>query len=40
MADRIIVMREGRQVAEINQTDVTPEILVRAAAGISEVNAA
>lgn len=36
MSDRIIVMREGRQVDEFNQQQVTPEILVRAAAGISE----
>jgi rhamnose transport system ATP-binding protein len=36
MSDRIIVMREGRQVAEIDQKQVSPEKLVRAAAGIDE----
>jgi rhamnose transport system ATP-binding protein len=36
MSDRIIVMREGRQVAEIDQKHVSPEKLVRAAAGIDE----
>ena len=40
MSDRVIVMREGRQVAEIERELVTPEILVRAAAGIDEVEAA
>ena len=40
MSDRIIVMREGRRVAELNQTQVTPEVLVRAAAGIEEPSAA
>ena len=40
MSDRIIVMREGRQVAEVARDDVTPEILVRAAAGIVETSAA
>ena len=40
MSDRIIVMREGRQVAEIDRADVTPEALVRAAAGITESSAA
>ena len=40
MSDRIIVMREGRQVAEIDRADVTPEALVRAAAGIAETSAA
>ena len=39
MADRIIVMREGRRVAEYNQEEVTPELLVRAAAGIETVDA-
>ena len=34
MSDRIIIMREGRRVAEVDQQDVTPELLVRAAAGI------
>ena len=36
MADRVIVMREGRIVAEIGKDDMTPETLVRHAAGISE----
>ena len=36
MSDRIIVMREGRQIAEVEQEHVTPELLVRAAAGIDE----
>ena len=40
MSDRIIVLREGRQVAEYEQQHVSPEILVRAAAGINESNAA
>lgn len=40
MADRVIVMREGRQVAEIGRDSVTPEMLVRAAAGIDVDNAA
>ena len=40
MADRVIIMREGRQVAEIDHQLVTPESLVRAAAGIDEVSAA
>ncbi len=40
MSDRVIVMREGRQVAEINQQQMTPELLVRAAAGIAEKGAA
>ena len=34
MSDRIIVMREGRCVAEVTQENVSPEVLVRAAAGI------
>jgi rhamnose transport system ATP-binding protein len=36
MSDRIIVMREGRRVAEFEQDHVSPEMLVRAAAGIDE----
>ena len=40
MSDRIIVMREGRQVAEISRDEVTPEALVRAAAGIEEASVA
>ncbi|MFT6878520.1 MAG: rhamnose transport system ATP-binding protein [Granulosicoccus sp.] len=38
MSDRIIVMREGRQVAEIDQQQVSPEKLVRSAAGIDEAS--
>ncbi len=34
MSDRVIVMREGRRVAEITGSDLTPESLVRHAAGI------
>ncbi|GAA3855994.1 sugar ABC transporter ATP-binding protein [Celeribacter arenosi] len=39
MSDRVIVMREGRIAAELSGTDLTPETLVRHAAGISEVAA-
>lgn len=35
MADRVIVMREGRMVAELDGNEMTPETLVRHAAGIS-----
>ena len=34
MSDRVIVMREGRMVAELAGDDLTPETLVRHAAGI------
>ena len=34
MSDRVIVMREGRMVAELEGEDMTPETLVRYAAGI------
>ena len=34
MSDRVIVMREGRMVAEVSGDDLTPETLVRHAAGI------
>ncbi|MEM7257415.1 MAG: sugar ABC transporter ATP-binding protein [Pseudomonadota bacterium] len=34
MSDRVIVMRDGRICAEINQPDMTPAALVQAAAGI------
>jgi len=40
MSDRVIVMREGRQVAQLDSVDVSPEQLVRAAAGITESSAA
>ena len=36
MSDRVIVMREGRMVAELAGDDMTPETLVRHAAGIAE----
>ena len=36
MADRIVVMREGRLVVELEQGNATPEQLVRAAAGIEQ----
>lgn len=36
MSDRVIVMREGRMVAELAGDDLSPEILVRHAAGIGE----
>ena len=39
MSDRIIVMREGRRVAELAADDVSPEALVRAATGIEEASA-
>jgi hypothetical protein len=35
MSDRVIVMREGRIVAEVDAPEVTPEVLVRHAAGIT-----
>ncbi|WP_299673101.1 sugar ABC transporter ATP-binding protein [uncultured Roseobacter sp.] len=34
MSDRVIVMREGRMVAELTEGDLQPETLVRHAAGI------
>ena len=34
MSDRVIVMRQGRMVAELTGAEMTPEALVRAAAGI------
>jgi rhamnose transport system ATP-binding protein len=36
MSDRILVMREGRLVAELDRAEATPERVVAAAAGISE----
>jgi rhamnose transport system ATP-binding protein len=36
MSDRVIIMREGRIVAEVAGDQMTPETLVRAAAGIQE----
>ncbi|MGH1414558.1 MAG: sugar ABC transporter ATP-binding protein [Pelagimonas sp.] len=35
MSDRVIVMRDGRIAAELNSDEVTPETLVRHAAGIT-----
>lgn len=34
MSDRVIVMREGRMADELEGDDLTPETLVRHAAGI------
>ena len=39
MSDRVIVMREGRMAAEVEGDDLTPETLVRHAAGIGRVAA-
>jgi rhamnose transport system ATP-binding protein len=36
MADRVIVMREGRIVGRFERSELSAEKLVRAAAGISE----
>jgi rhamnose transport system ATP-binding protein len=36
MSDRVIVMREGRIIDEVSGARMTPETLVRAAAGLSE----
>ena len=36
MSDRVIVMREGRIVAEVAGDEMTPERLVRAAAGLAD----
>ena len=36
MSDRVIVMRDGRMVAELTGNDLSPETLVRYAAGINE----
>ena len=36
MSDRVIVMREGRIAAELDQDALTPETLVRHAAGLAE----
>ena len=37
MSDRVVVMREGRIVGTFEREGLTPEKLVRAAAGIREV---
>jgi rhamnose transport system ATP-binding protein len=39
MSDRILVMREGRLVAEIDRKDATEERVIAAAAGVSEAAA-
>jgi len=36
MSDRVIVMREGRIVAELAQDEISPETLVSHAAGYGE----
>jgi rhamnose transport system ATP-binding protein len=33
MSDRVLVMREGRQIAVFDQSDATPEIVMTAAMG-------
>jgi len=37
MSDRILVMREGRQVAELARAEATEEKLLQHAAGVREV---
>lgn len=37
MADRVLVMREGRLVAEMERREATQERVIRAAAGVAEV---
>ena len=39
MSDRVLVMREGRLVAELSRAEATPERVIAAAAGMSEVAA-
>ncbi len=39
MSDRVVVMREGRIAAELPRAEVTPETLVRHAAGLGEAAA-
>jgi rhamnose transport system ATP-binding protein len=36
MSDRVLVMREGRLVAELARADATPERVIAAAAGLKE----
>jgi rhamnose transport system ATP-binding protein len=38
MSDRVIVMREGRLVAELEGDQINPDRLVRYAVGIEEEN--
>ena len=40
MSDRVIVMREGRQIVELDRDQLSPEVLVRTAAGIQDNHAA
>jgi len=40
MSDRVIVMRDGRIAAELTKDEVSPETLVRHAAGITSDGAA
>ncbi|KKB76454.1 D-ribose transporter ATP-binding protein [Devosia soli] len=40
MSDRVVVMREGRMVETLDNTNLQPETLVRLAAGIAEEKAA
>ncbi|WP_072779070.1 sugar ABC transporter ATP-binding protein [Marivita hallyeonensis] len=39
MSDRVIIMREGRIAAELDRQDISPEVLVSHAAGITEATA-
>jgi rhamnose transport system ATP-binding protein len=39
MSDRVLVMREGRMVAELARADATPERVIAAAAGLTEAAA-
>jgi rhamnose transport system ATP-binding protein len=39
MSDRVLVMREGRMVAELARADATPERVIAAAAGMTEAAA-
>ena len=39
MSDRVLVMREGRLVAELSRAEATPERVIAAAAGMAEVAA-
>jgi rhamnose transport system ATP-binding protein len=39
MSDRVLVMREGRMVAELARADATPERVIAAAAGMAEAAA-
>jgi ABC-type sugar transport system ATPase subunit len=39
MSDRVLVMREGRLVAEFTRAEATQERVIEAAAGVREVAA-